>query len=475
VGFDFSSTRFGRRRFFALGSVASGVPALLGSKASAEDVNASVDLHASVVEDASVVVDVNVPPAPLPALGPYLARPSAHGMSVWFESDQGAPGIAEARDLSSRHRTVAPFSEIDRGLFLATFTDLRPDTGYSYRFVDAKSRVHTSTFRTFPTERSIAKVVFGSDIHPWSAPHSIFDRIADEAPHLYVGIGDQVYADVDVDTIPAATPEAYAALYRRTWNDPSIARCFRKVPAALVWDDHEIWNDYDGTTNQDRFLAARVAYRRYQRSRSRGSTPWSVVRVGAAEIFLADTRSHRDPNYANDVPGKSILGTPQREALMNFIATSTAGLRIVASPTPFHRYVTTGRDGWALGFAGERELLLRHIDAHDPRTVLLVSGDQHWPGVFSHALPSGGHVIELQCTPTSAFFRAKPTEVGPDVWYVDGDHTGYGSLVIDGTGPEPRARFAWTDSDGRERYVLEHPTMPRAPTTELEAVTPDPA
>lgn len=418
-------------------------------------------------EEPAAPAPPSVDPNPA-ALGPYLARPSETEMSVWFESDHGAPDFAEARAHASGRRSIAPFVEIEGGVFLATFTNLLPDTVYAYRFVDTRGGVHGSTFRTFPAERSITQIALGADIHPWSAPHTIYDRLADRAPHVYVGLGDQVYADVDLHLVPEPTREGYAKLYRRSWADPSIARFFSEVPAALVWDDHEIWNDYDGTSNEDRFLAGRQAYRRYQRSRMRERTPWSIVRIGAAEIFLLDTRTHRDPNYAEDGPTKTMLGGPQREALFHWIRTSRAGLRIVASPTPFHRYVTTGRDGWAYGFANERNALFAELEAHDPRTVLLVSGDQHWPGVFQHPLANGGHLIELQCTPTAAFFRPPPTEYGPDAWYVDGDHLGYGWLTVDGSGPEVRARFAWTDLEGRERYVLEHPTMQRVPTSQIE-------
>src|SRR5690606_37134105 len=135
-------------------------------------------------------------------------------------------------------------------------------------------------------------------------------RIAERAPHFFLGLGDHVYADVHGKAGIPPTREAYESLYREPWSEPALAHCWSRVPSVLVWDDHETWNDFDGSTvSLERAAAAKDVYRRMQRSRAPGADDWLVIDAGPASFFVADTRSHRAPNGAADGPGKSMLGT----------------------------------------------------------------------------------------------------------------------------------------------------------------------
>ncbi|UJR80139.1 alkaline phosphatase D family protein [Sandaracinus amylolyticus] len=395
--------------------------------------------------------DDEAPPRATITLGPWPVMPTARSIAIWCEAGV-APDDVEIVGVGT-----APFVMIGEGLFLARVEGLMPDT--EHRFVVRADVTHEGTFRTMPERDGLVRLAIGADIHPQSAPYVAFDRIRALSPHLYLGLGDQIYADIDPTGPALPTRESYEELYRRTWDDDALRACWANVPTLLVWDDHETWNDFDNTLDDERADVARDAYERMQRSRSPSDDAWTILEAGPASLFVLDTRSFRSPNVALDGPRKTMLGDAQLAALIAWLETSDAPLRVIASPTPLHRYADTGLDAWAHGFTFERDVILRAIEANDPSTVLIVSGDQHWPAVVELPLPGGGTVLELQCTPTAAFFRAAPIAetLGPDVLFVGRDQRGFGWLEIDGATSPPTISFAWIDELGTERFALVRP------------------
>jgi hypothetical protein len=82
-----------------------------------------------------------------------------------------------------------------------------------------------------------------------------------EWPHALVLLGDQVYADEvapevadyirsvrDVDVPPGETVanfEEYTRLYRAAWSEPHIRWLLSTVPSAMIFDDHDIHDDWN--------------------------------------------------------------------------------------------------------------------------------------------------------------------------------------------------------------------------------------
>jgi hypothetical protein len=80
-------------------------------------------------------------------------------------------------------------------------------------------------------------------------------------PHALVMLGDQVYADEvapevaeyirsvrDVDVPPGETVanfEEYTRLYRVAWSEPHIRWLLSTVPSAMIFDDHDIHDDWN--------------------------------------------------------------------------------------------------------------------------------------------------------------------------------------------------------------------------------------
>ena len=80
-------------------------------------------------------------------------------------------------------------------------------------------------------------------------------------PHALLLLGDQVYADQPpLDTLDfirsrrdigkppgeaAANFEEYSRLYRDSWKDPAIRWLLSTVPSAMIFDDHELTDDWN--------------------------------------------------------------------------------------------------------------------------------------------------------------------------------------------------------------------------------------
>jgi hypothetical protein len=108
-------------------------------------------------------------------------------------------------------------------------------------------------------------------------------RDPDDWPHLMLLLGDQVYADEvspdtaafirerrDVDEPPGlevAGFEEYARLYREAWEQPTLRWLLSTVPTAMVFDDHDVHDDWNTSE----------AWRSEMRAQ-----PWWPDRIGGA-------------------------------------------------------------------------------------------------------------------------------------------------------------------------------------------------
>ena len=175
------------------------------------------------------------------------------------------------------------------------------------------------------------------------------------------GIGREV--DPPWETLTLSDYRRRHASYR---VDPDLQALHARHPVIAVWDDHEICNDawreggenHTAATEGDyaaRFAAARQAYLEWLPVRSPDSTdPLRVhrsVQVGdLAEFWLLDERTYRDRHAqaafltlgsvdpAVDDPNRSILGTAQREWLIDGLTSSTAAWKVVGNQVPFTPY-----------------------------------------------------------------------------------------------------------------------------------------
>ena len=277
-------------------------------------------------------------------LGPMLRYVSETEATIWVETDRkcqvevlgrGAPTF----EVAGHHYGLvvidglAPGSEHEYQVMLdGTVRWPLPDNGFP-----------PSVLRTLGQGRA-ARLAFGScrvaEIGPGGSEGTdalaacaamLADCTRDRWPDVLLMIGDQVYADEPgpatrrfIADHRAARPglnappgevadfEEYCALYWEAWSDPAVRWLFSVVPTAMIFDDHDVHDDWNisGSWRSDfmakpwwsrRIESAYQSYWVYQHLGNRspaelaGDETWGKVRgQGDAAPVLAELAHRAD-------------------------------------------------------------------------------------------------------------------------------------------------------------------------------------
>jgi hypothetical protein len=213
-------------------------------------------------------------------LGPLLRRVEGGQATIWVEPDR--PGTVEVRagDVTGTART---FSAHGHHYGFVVVDGLPPDSVVPYEvwFEGEKAwpppdyDYPQPAIRTRPEDGGV-RILFGScressPLHTDRFPPDALDAYAvrlsgaqnPEWPDLIMLLGDQVYADETSTTMkrvleerraqrrPDAPEEQvvdfheYTQLYVDSWTDPDIRWLFSTVPSVMIFDDHEIIDDWN--------------------------------------------------------------------------------------------------------------------------------------------------------------------------------------------------------------------------------------
>ncbi len=253
----------------------------------------------------------------------------------------------------------------------------------------------------------------------WYAAHR---DIAAWAPDLVVFLGDFIYEGaaqpvggvrVRAHDGPEPTDLAgYRARYAQYLGDADLQAARAACPWLIIWDDHEVENNYAGLAPQDPAEAATFPARRAAAYRAwwehmpvrlappRDGEDYDVrrsVRWGdLADVVLLDGRQFRSDQACGDVPlsldppcpeaadpARTMLGPAQEQWFGETVAASRATWCVVAQQTvmadlrPANGAILN-YDQWD-GYAPARERLLAQL-VTVPRPVVL-TGDIHLAGV----------------------------------------------------------------------------------------------
>jgi alkaline phosphatase D len=271
---------------------------------------------------------------------------------------------------------------------------LQPDISYrlSVRLPSASEALPAvnARFRTAPAPDAEAplRLVFGGDLggqnvcRDADAGYSIFRTIQELEPSVFLSLGDMIYADGVCKErgrygnlqVPggfgiATDLEGFRAHWRYNRSDPWLTSLLERTPYVAVWDDHEIVNDASPHTDT-RDTPVRERASNLLPAARRAFLEWNPVLedVGSfaplyrsqrwgrhLELFVLDTRSHRDSNSAPDDAAlpKTLLGVKQRRWLVDGLIASDATWKVVVTSVPLSIPTGSNRerihDGWADG------------------------------------------------------------------------------------------------------------------------------
>ena len=304
------------------------------------------------------------------------------------------------------------------------------DRWYWYRFSagDAVSAIaRTRTAPALDAAPGVLRFAFASCQQyeqGWYAAHR---HLAADAPDLVAFLGDYIYESSwgsnHVRKHDAGEPynlEDYRRRYALYKADPDLQAAHAACPWVLIWDDHEVDNDYADDTASDgmpvedfrrRRAAAHRAWYEHQPVPASMRPQANGMRIHArldwgrlARFHLLDCRQYRDPQVCprpgrlgggnvidaeacDDLrnPARSLLGAAQEAWLDGQFATSTARWNVIAQTTlmaqldrarPDDAPKRIWTDGWD-GYPAARKRLLDAIVARRLANPVVIGGDVH--------------------------------------------------------------------------------------------------
>ena len=442
-------------------------------------------------------------------LGIASGQPHASGMVLWTKlTGAGLPEHAVvhwelARD-EGFHDIVARGVEVAEADWAhsvhAEPAGLAPGRWYWYRFEALGQQSAVGRTRTAPAANSSATLNFAiTSCQRWDVGHfAAWRHVAAEPLDLIVFLGDYIYEypsrpgalrsveSTEVESEKSGgdksvrTLAQYRARYATYKSDPALQAAHASAPWLLIWDDHEVGNDYANLQSQtllpDFALQRAAAYRAYwehmpfpKSARPVGADMRIVSRLDwgtLARIHLLDERQYRDPQVCpkpgrgggNTValkncpalldPQRSLLGATQERWLAegwdlqrpwNLLAQQTL-MAPFSWTDPAHAGGTYGTDGWD-GYAPSRERLLGTVAARDVPGVVVLGGDVHTNYVADLHLSAqdpGSRVVATEFCGTSisslAMAQARidaARAFNPHVHYGRGDQRGYMRFELD--------------------------------------------
>ncbi len=257
----------------------------------------------------------------------------------------------------------------------------------------------------------------------------MYETIRQARPDFFVHCGDTIYADGPVPaevrladgttwrnvvtpakSKVAETLDEFRGNYLYNMLDENVRRFNAEVPQFVLWDDHEVRNNWFPQMNlrddprysekNPRVLAARArqAFMEFSplRTASPGTPQGSQIFRSSSygpllEVFALDLRSYRGANSANRQPtpgaATALAGRRQLQWIKQAIQSSASTWKVIASDLPLGLIVPDGpdafeafanTDGPPLGREHEVADLLGYIRQRNIRNVVWITGDVHY-------------------------------------------------------------------------------------------------
>lgn len=223
-------------------------------------------------------------------LGPLLRYVDDTRATVWVQSDAACEVVVLTRTAGpQREGRARTFCVAGRHYAIVVVEDLAPGTSYPYEVQFGGERIWPPRVSEYPGssirtlgEGERRRVVWGScrsaapyDRSPEADRRDQRQHVdalreyavrmaaqpADEWPDLAVFLGDQIYAEKgapetrrwirsrrDTDRPPGDAAwhfEEFAEVYRETWDEPDVRWLLSTVPSVMIFDDHEIFDDWN--------------------------------------------------------------------------------------------------------------------------------------------------------------------------------------------------------------------------------------
>ncbi|MCT7658399.1 alkaline phosphatase D family protein [Mycobacterium sp. CPCC 205710] len=407
-------------------------------------------------------------------LGVASGDPSPDGAVIWTRlapnplADDGFGGMpAQPVDVDWEVAADERFSRVEqRGTITATpesahsvhveLAGLRPAADYFYRFRAAGYLSTAGRTRTAPDPGSLTPMTMcvASCSNYEQGWFTAYRRLAEEHPDLVVHLGDYhyEYAGRDGGVRRHVGPEtATLANYRQRYaqykTDSDLQAAHAAAPWLVVFDDHELANNWAGDvpdTPQPAFgvrraAALRAYYENMPLRRSAMPTgagmqlyrrvPWGDL----ATFHMLDTRQYRTDQACGDRtrtdcverrdPSATMTGAEQERWLLNGFQQSRARWDVLGQQVFFSQMDLTpgpartyNPDAWD-GYTANRDRIVAGIVNSPVRNAVMLTGDihSHWAAeVHQRFADPASPVVATELVTTSISSGGDGSDVAAD-------------------------------------------------------------
>jgi hypothetical protein len=239
-------------------------------------------LKAGRAEPAGIADKVGSRAVPALVLGPLLRYAGSTQATVWVEADAPCEvAVLDVRQrtfcVEGRHFALVVLSDLEEGSvrpyevhldgeLVWPIEDGRPPSTIHTREHERRAHLVFGSCRVGDPERAPYTLAASEHEHGFGvdALWALSRRLqsgSEEWPDCLLLLGDQVYADEtseetrtfirarrDTSVPPGeqvADFEEYAQLYREAWSDPDIRWLLATVPSTMIFDDHDVHDDWN--------------------------------------------------------------------------------------------------------------------------------------------------------------------------------------------------------------------------------------
>ena len=301
-------------------------------------------------------------------------------------------------------------------------TGLDPASDYHYRFRVGEwtSPVGRTRTAAAPGDQLKALTLGVVTCQYFGTGHyGAYHHLLDEDVDLIVHLGDYIYETPigasDRPVLPNGVPvtlDDYRLRYASYRADPDLRAAHARYPFMLMWDDHEVTNNYsgdhfpDGSVGPDKVRAQRAAaYRAYWehlplRLPAPDGPDMTLYRDATfgdlARLYLLDERQYADEPPCRDTVGGDFGDCPERtdegrkylgdEQDAWFAEASTKGgvtWNLVGNPTAIAgiNSGTAAKPQWVLdgwnGYPAFRQRFLSRLESDEVANPVMLTGDWH--------------------------------------------------------------------------------------------------
>lgn len=352
-----------------------------------------------------------------------LAPDPLHGGGMAADDVQVVWEVSATDDFATLTATGLETAPAAHGHAIHTVVPLDAGTWY-YRFRIGEFTSPAGRAAIAPAAVASAKIAVASCQEYSNGYYAAHRDIAEQAPDFLVWLGDYIYEGAGVEGADAAArvhlgPEPttvveYRNRYAQYKADPDLQAAHAACPWFVIWDDHEVENNYAALTPQDpadaagfqaRRFAAYTAWWEHQPTRLPAPTdPAAEYRIyrdaqwgDLIELALLDGRQYRSDQACGDKalsldqpcaeltePDRTMLGAEQQQWLLDTLSASTAtwnviGNQVILADATFNGAVLN-YDQWD-GYPAARAALFAALAERQVPNVVVVTGDIHLAAV----------------------------------------------------------------------------------------------